>query len=167
MNAILANIHLAVQNRLTAKVPAIKWIDQDLGQLEFYSGKPPVLFPCILLDIVDVQYTDNSLNSQIATATLEVRLAVTSYDHSAHITPLNRTERALEYYNLEHLVNQALHGWCDGNYFAPLSRKSSQTEKREDALRVRPLRYEFAFMDDTAMPVAYSVVPRPDMENQV
>lgn len=163
MNAILANIHLAVQNRISTKVPAIKWIDQDLGQLEFYSVKPPVLFPCILLDIVDVQYTDNSLNSQIATATLEVRLAVTSYHHSAHITPLNRTQRALEYY----LVNQALHGWCDGNYFAPLSRKSSQTEKREDALRVRPLKYEFAFMDDTAMPVSYATVPRPDMDNQV
>ncbi len=26
-------------------VPAIKWIDEDFGQIDAYEGKPPVAFP--------------------------------------------------------------------------------------------------------------------------
>jgi len=32
-------------------VPAIKWIDEDFGQIDAYEGKPPVAFPCALVKL--------------------------------------------------------------------------------------------------------------------
>ena len=165
MNSILANILLLVQERIHTEAPAIKWIDQDLGQLEFYTmGQPPVLFPAVLLDFPDAQYSDMGENLQMAESVLEVRLAVAAYTPSAHVHSQAQKEKALEYYNVEHELNKVLHGWCDSRYFSPLSRTSAQTERREDNIRVRLLRYKFALQDNTAMTVAASTVPRPALD---
>lgn len=165
MNSILANILLLVQERINTEVTAIKWIDQDLGQLEFYTmGQPPVLFPAALIDFPDTQYSDLAENQQLGESVLEVRLAVAAYTPSAHVHSQQQKEKALEYYNVEHEVNKALHGWCDSRYFSPLSRTGGQTERREDNIRVRTLRYKFALQDNTAMAVAAVTVPRPALE---
>jgi hypothetical protein len=165
MNSILGSIFLAVQARLTTQVPALRWIDQDMGQLEVYTGdRPPVAFPSSLLDIVSINYSDCDEGIQICQATLEVRLAVAAYAPSAHVHQLSQKERALYYFDLEHEVNRVLHGWSTDGLFSPLTRASSQTEKREDNIRVRPLRYTFSFTDNTAVPLPAFTVPRPDLE---
>jgi hypothetical protein len=162
MDAILGNVFLAVQQRIVDQCPEIKWIDQDMGQLDFYNGERPlVIFPAVVLDIVDLTYEELGLNTQICTAVLEVRLAVAAYVQAAQVHSQQHKERALEYYNIEHRLNKALHGWCDSQYFAPLIRRHVKTERRKDSLRIRPLRYEFAFTDDTTLPVR-TTVPRPD-----
>jgi hypothetical protein len=165
MDAILANVFLTVQTQL-ATIPDLKFIDQDLGQLDFDDelDKSPVKFPCALFDMVDIQYTDNAEDSQLATAILELRLGLTAYAAATHYYQNNsHKENALFYFNLEHTVNKALHGWSDDMYFNPLSRISAQTEKRKDNIRVRVLRYAFGFTDNTAMPV-YTQLTRPDLE---
>jgi hypothetical protein len=167
MDAILANVFLTVQNRLASLlldgVPELKFIDQDLGQLEFEESNSPVKFPCALFDIVDTKYTDNSEDSQLSEGILEVRLGVAAYAAATHYyTNDSHRINALYYYNLEHRVNQLLHGWSDDQYFNPLSRVSAKTERRKDNVRVRVLHYAFGFTDDTAMAV-YSQLPRPDL----
>ncbi len=165
MNSILANILLAVQERIKTVVPSIKWIDQDLGQLEFYSmDRPPVLFPAALIDFSNTDYSDLSANQQIGEGILDIRLAVAAYTPSASVHSLQHREKALEYYNIEHELNKSLHGWCDDRLFSPLARTGAQTERREDNIRVRVLRFKFALQDNTAMTIASSTVPRPGME---
>ena len=44
-------IFSAVQSRLQQKVSELKWIDFDFGQLDAYELRPPVQFPCALIDI--------------------------------------------------------------------------------------------------------------------
>ena len=153
MDAILANVFLAVQARL-ATLPELKFIDQDLGQLEFDEKESPVKFPCALFDPIEIRYTDNSTNSQQGEAVLEVRLGVTAYAAATHYYANNSHKvNALGYYNLEHRVNKVLHGWSDDQYFNPLSRVSAKTERRKDNVRVRVLHYAFGFKDNTAMAV--------------
>jgi hypothetical protein len=167
MNSILANIFLEIQARILAEVPEVKWIDQDLGQLEFYDReRPPVLFPAVLIDIPSATYSDAGQYSQLAETTLEIRLAVAAYKQASHVHSLQHREKALEYYNIEHKLNQVLHGWSNSQFFSSLSRTGSITERREDNIRVRSLRYALTFSDSTAMPVTTSV-PKPEMELSV
>lgn len=164
MDAILANIFLTVQERLKTSLTDLKWIDQDLGQLEFYDKRPAVDFPCALIDIDDSDYSDEGENSQIGEGILIVRLGLTVYNSANHLTPTPYKEKAIDYYNLEHRVNSFLHGWCDSRYFSPLMRRKGFKEKRDDNLRVRVLRYVFAFRDSTAMEVPAFTVQKPDLE---
>jgi len=165
MDAILANVFLTVQARL-ATLPELKFIDQDMGQLEFDDSDQlcPVKFPCALFDPVEIRYTDNSEYSQQGESVLEVRLAVAAYTAATHYYQNDSHKiNALGYFNLEHRVNQVLHGWSDERYFNPLSRIRAQTERRKDNVRVRVLRYAFGFVDNTAMKVR-TPHPRPDLE---
>jgi hypothetical protein len=172
MDAILAMIFQTIQDRLATikkagNVNQLRFIDQDLGQLEIDeigTKESPVAFPCSLIDLVDLRYTDNSRNSQQGEGILEVRLGLTAYAAATHYyqNPAHKTN-ALEYFNVEHRVNKALHGWSDDRFFTPLSRVGATTEKRKDNVRVRVLRYAFGFVDNTAMEVRTATV-RPDIE---
>lgn len=163
MDAVLANVFLAVQKRL-ADLNLLDFIDQDLGQLDMDEERSPVKFPCGLLDICEIRYSDNIRNSQQGEAILELRLGLTAYAAATHYyTKDSHKTNALAYFNTEHTVNKALHGWSDDRWFNPLNRISSQTEKRKDNIRVRVLRYAFGFRDNTAMQV-WTQAARPDME---
>ncbi|MBC7399832.1 MAG: hypothetical protein H7289_07780 [Mucilaginibacter sp.] len=164
MDSILANIFLAVQQRLNSQLTDVKWIDQDLGQLEFYTTRPAVNFPCLLIEVDDTDYSDEGENSQIGEGIIQVRLGLTVYTDANNLTPTLYKEKAIDYYNLEHRVNKALHGWCDGRFFNPLMRRKSFKEKRDDNIRVRVLRYAFAFRDSTAMVVPASIITLPGLE---
>jgi hypothetical protein len=167
MDAVLANIFLNVQNRLS-ELPELKFIDQDLGQLEIDEvgeRESPVAFPCSLFDIAEIRYTDNSFNSQQGEGILEVRLALLAYSAATHYYKDNKhKQNALAYYNIEHRVNKLLQGWSNSEYFNPLSRMSAQTERRKDNIRVRVLRYSFGFVENTAMAVPAQTIERPDLE---
>jgi hypothetical protein len=170
MDAILANVFLAVQKRL-ATSEELKFIDQDLGQLEIdevNERESPVAFPCALFDIVDVRYTDDSYNRQEAEGTLEVRLALLAYSAATHYYKDDiHKVNALKYYNIEHRINKLLHGWSDDEYFNALSRVSARTERRKDNVRVRVLTFTFGFTDKTAMSIPVQVIARPDLETQI
>lgn len=169
MDAILANVFLAVQNRL-AESDEMRFIDQDLGQLEIDEigeRESPVAFPCALFDFVDVRYSDDSEYLQQGEAVLEVRIALLAYAAATHYKSDKHIQNALKYYNIEHRINKLLHNWSDDRYFNPLSRISARTERRKDNIRVRVLTYSFGFRDNTATPVPAQTIDRPDLDLEI
>lgn len=70
--------------RLGQKVPELRLIDEDYGQLEPNSDDQyPVVFPCVLLSAVGVEWADMGIpgpNVQRGTAEITVRLAIDCYD---------------------------------------------------------------------------------------
>lgn len=165
-DAILANIFLAIQGRLVEQCPEIKFIDLDTGQLEYKDAKerPAILLPCLLLDFTDIRFTDASEGVQVAEGSkFQARLGVDPFTMATHYLTQTQIANAINFFNIEHRVNLALHTWCDGIYFGPLSRIRLSTEKRNDGLRVRNIEYEFGYMDYTAMPIPAQTIPRPDM----
>ena len=40
----------AIQARITDKVTALKYVDEDWGQLDYYSPNMPVQMPALLID---------------------------------------------------------------------------------------------------------------------
>jgi hypothetical protein len=160
MDAVLGNIFLAIQQQLVAGCPALKFIDLDTHQLEFKDpgDRPMVLLPCALIDFTEARYTDLSDDIQSADdVILQVRIGVDPFTQATAFFSDTKIANALNYFNIEHTVNLALHGWSNSQYFGPLCRISMKSEFRNDKLRVRVLHYKFSFIDNTAMPVTTTV----------
>ncbi len=152
MNSQFANLFLLLQARI-ATVTQIKHIDQDFGQMEDHNGnnRPPVSWPCCLIDINSTTFTDYSQNAQSAIAKVVLRLGFPPYSSSASATPTEYKEKAIAYYDIEFLLHQALQGWSPdgdtGDTFGHMNRISAASENREDFLRVRAITYDIAFED--------------------
>lgn len=159
-----ANLFIALQERITTEVPEVKWIDFDFGQLEVYPDglKPAVLFPCVLVDFTGFQWQEASKGTQQGEGMVIVRVAHAPYTNSNQLTPAPQKEKALNCFEIERKVHIALHGWGDGN-FARLLRRSTDTEKREDTIRVRVMQYATSVKDAAAKPASQSVT-RPELE---
>ena len=63
----------AISKLITSYVPAIRFIDEDNGQLTDYE-QPPVMFPCVLIDTGQVFY-DNT-EDLLKTAKCQVKVTV-------------------------------------------------------------------------------------------
>lgn len=156
-----ANIYLKVMERLALMVPELRYIDQDLGQLENYTTRPAVSFPCGLIEVDEFDFSEvgNELR-QIGEGVVMIRLGYPAFNPANNLAPAAVREKALEYYNIEQKIYQALHGWCaDG--FSRLLRRKSKREERDDTIKVRVMVFAASFDDDTAKPV-YAKIPRPD-----
>ena len=86
MNAPFANIFLAIQQRIAATVPAITYIDQDLGQLNS-NGRPPVSWPCALIDFENFRFENLGENVQTAEGLVVLRLGFAPHSNSSQATP--------------------------------------------------------------------------------
>jgi hypothetical protein len=150
MNSAFAQIFKAIQARIQQQVPAIKYIDQDLGQLT--QQRPPVSWPCALIDMDDFSYSCLSDNTQCATGTVTISLGWATHSGSAYNTPTEVTAQSLAYYELEWQLNKALHGWRPGAAFGSLARVAAATRKKTGGCRVRELCYSLAFEDYSTKP---------------
>jgi hypothetical protein len=146
-----SNIFKAVQQRIRSQVPAIQWVDHDLGQLEAFDGeRPPVQWPCALLDFSQTDFLEMQ-GYQDGTFDLVIRLAFDQYEQTHSEMPEYVLDQALTYYELEHQLQAALQAWYgEGLLVNALIRQSAASEKREDDnFRVRRLVYRGTFSDAT------------------
>ena len=145
----LAQMLCAVEDRI-AGIDGIRMIDRYMGQ-DAYELRPGVSSPTVLVDVEDVEYEGMGGGSQMARATLSVRLYVASYASACQTAPQTARMEAMSDLTTERSLVEALHGWApadgDGNEWAePLIRMSSGNENRNDiGLRVRVLRFSTAW----------------------
>ena len=176
-----AILYIAIQQRIKEKVPAIRWIDQNLAQLES-SERPPVSWPCVLIDFDDWNFENMSELAQTASGNVIIRLGFAPFSGTNNLTPTAYKLKALEYYEIECQLYKALHGWtptlteetlsdfgndvgndlggmqkllndAQGWNFGSMIRSAAVTEKREDLFRIRVMPFSLAFEDYSAMRV--------------
>ncbi len=150
MNSKFANLFTAIQTRMAAEVPEVIWTDFDLGQLESFDGeRPPVEWPCVLIDFPDTAFTQMQ-GYQHGDVQVQLRLAFDEYEDTHSATPTPIKESALEYLEIEHKLHQAFQAWyASGLLVNAMIRVSAATEKREnDNFRVRRLVYTCSFADN-------------------
>lgn len=146
--------------RIQAKVPEIRFIDFDMGQIDFYDyengERPPVSFPALLIDLDNGKSDDVSDFEQEVEQDVTLRLVVDSYTKSSNIVPLTHRAKALSYFDIELKLHKALHNWQPLYQGEPIcqtmSRRSFVTERREDPLRVRRIVYTTGYNDNSASP---------------
>jgi hypothetical protein len=151
MNAPFANIFLSLQQRIQSQVPAITYIDQDLGQLKT-TTRPPVSWPCVLIDFEDFNFENLGENVQTAKGTVVLRLGFAPHSNSSQLTPAPFIQQAISYYDLEWTLHKAIQGWSPADDLGSLSRTNASTQKRQDNYRIREIRYSLAFEDYSTKP---------------
>jgi hypothetical protein len=145
-------------------VKELKWIDQDLGQLENYDTRPAVAFPCALIDFTQANYSSLAELAQFGEFTVQIRLGFTPFSSANQNAPTSVREKALRYYDIEQKVFDALMGWHN-DFTQPLVRVSAISEHRENdsmGLRVRVLTFTSSYQDESAQPVYHK--HRADLE---
>lgn len=157
-----ANLYESLVQRFKDEIPELRFIDQDLGQLENYDIRPAVAFPCLLIDLDEFKFSDVAgTNNQIGEGIIQFRLGLVQYSNSNNIAPVNVRANALKYYELEGKVYRTVHGWAPEG-FSRLLRRAEATEKRDDDIRVRVSKYFSSYTDTTASPTM-TTLPRPGL----
>jgi len=149
MNSLFAQLYLAVSNQIKQAVPEIKYIDQDLGQLEYYKDRPAVDFPCVLIEFPTASFQEEGQHTQWANVSVQIRLGFEPWSSANADAPPEVKENALEYYELEHKLFMALQHFDADGLIQPMIRMSAATERREDVYRVRELIFSTATEDDS------------------
>ena len=165
MNSLFAQLFLQLQAHITAKVPEIRWIDQDLGQLEWYEMRPAVSWPCCLIDFNQTSFDQMQQGKQQGNITFTLRLGFENYSASASTAPQAVKEKSLQYYELEQKLYEAVQGFDAGGLMQDCTRINSATEKREgDNFRVRVLTFTSLVDDSSAAQVYFKARPKIGFE---
>ncbi len=170
LQSFFAQLLLKLQAHIKEKVPEIKYINQDLGQLEVYDmDSPSVSWPCVLVDMSDTNYADLHQGVQEANmCTLMFRLGFNPFSQTSNLQPEEVRKLGLYYYELEHKLYIALQGYAADGFCQPMTRTRMATEKREeDAFRVRALIFTTSFEDDGASPERSTIHPDLDLEFEI
>lgn len=170
VTAFFSQLYLSLKDRILDRVPEIKWIDLDLGQLEHYDTRPPVAFPCVLIDFPDASYKAMGGQVQWGDPVVQLRLGFDSFTSANSAAPTLAQEQALTHFELEQALFAALQGWTPiynaGGIAEPLVRSRAATEQREDPFRVRVIHYTTAFQDDGAAPAITRVTAKMLINSQ-
>ena len=145
-----ANLLQELIDRLTEKVPSLRFVGQDIGQLENYELRPAVSFPCYLIDIDSFNFTDAQNEfTQLGQGTITGRLGLVKYTDISNLTPAQFMENAMKYLEIEQEIFVALHGWSPTG-FSRCMRTVTVTERRDDDIRVRVNKFGTSFTDTSA-----------------
>lgn len=147
-----AQLYLAIQARLKAQVAALKWIDQNFGQLEI-EPRPPVLFPTALIDLSGFVFEDLPNGVQKGNGRVIISLATAPFSNSNASTPTPQKEKAIEYYEIEWAIHNALHNWIPITGMEKLLRRTMDKQEAENiSIRERLIVFECGYTDCGAMP---------------
>jgi hypothetical protein len=127
-------------------IPSLRYTAEDWGQLDSFN-QPPVRFPCVLLDVEEIRYSDNGRGSQQGEASLTVRVADNRAVNGSFQAPPSTSEFAM--FDLLQAVYKALQG-LSGPGFSPLTRRHTVRVRREDGIREFRTSFDFAFTDNDA-----------------
>lgn len=154
-------LFIAIQDRLQLKVAALKWIDQNFGQLDNYEIKPAVNFPCALIDLSGFVYEDFPNGAQRSNGRVVISISTAPFTNSNMLTPVPQKEKALEYYELEHAIHIALHNWIPVTGMDKLTRRTMDKQEREDSIRERVVIFECGYTDLGAVPLKTTIATPP------
>jgi hypothetical protein len=154
MKSFFAQAYLAIQDRLTplkAAYPDL-FIEQDFGQEQFEQWRPATGFPAILIDFPECSYSHTGQSSQIAEATISIRILDAPFEQSYEGAPLETKEGAINIFELEAEICALLHGWqpeLDPPICQNLMRTRAGSNNRNSiGLRIREITFTTQFDDD-------------------
>jgi len=155
-----------IKFRLQEKVPALKYIDEDWGQLDYYNPNQPVKWPCVLIDVNQVAWTNEGQHVQLGNASVSIRVADMRLSNSNIKAPQAQRTRAEGILDLLTCVHAALHGWTGDNMNSPLTRLTTRKVNRDDGIREFEVIYVSQITDDSAK-ILYESYPMTAQKIQI
>jgi hypothetical protein len=152
--------------RIETEIPAIKWIDQNFGQLDNYTYDLETDFPAVLIDFSTTIYSDLMQYTQMADITVEVRLIYSPFASASSNPPMDLNEEAVQCYLLEQRLYETLQGWHN-DFSLPFTRIGAESEKEKyEGLRIRILNFSTGYEDSSASTVTPKATPNLSIEQE-
>ncbi len=121
---------------LLATIPAINFSDRDRGQIDRYTDRPAVQFPCALIKVNFPKRKNLDSRTQMITASIVVRVAFERLSDASSISTEQRRNSALAYYDAVESIENVFQGFADSR-LSPLECTSTIDEERPDLDVVR------------------------------
>lgn len=125
-----------------ATVTAIKYIDEDWGQLDDYGPHTPVKWPCCLVDFADAEYSDIGIdrsatpqNRQQTLVSITFNFANMKIGNSSKNAPINQKDQAYLLLGIIEDAHKKIHGFRPVENSGSLIRKSFRRIKRDDGIQ--------------------------------
>lgn len=149
---MINDILTVIQERLQANVEQLKYIDEDWGQLDFYSTNPPAKFPAALVEIQNVPWRNQGGKTQDGTVNVSINIADLRLANTNPRAPAGQKEKAASIWLIAEKVHRALHGWRNELYpeIGVLTRTSGKRVKRDDGIRQIEIIYSCVYLDTSA-----------------
>lgn len=137
----MKQIFLAIQNQLQTTVSALKYVDKDWGQLKY--DQPPVQWPCVLIDIESVNYSQMGQGYQKAEA--DICVTVGNVNHVRSSAMASSKTDSYETIELLDSIHQALQLFS-GKHFQPLQRTNLRKVFSDKGAEIYEMTYKTAFI---------------------
>ena len=125
-----------------SEIAELKHIDENWGQLDYYSPNMPVQYPCALIDVQQVQFTNlgkditkKPLQRQIGTVQIKITVANMRLSNSSMQAPRRQKEEVWAIWGIIEKIHQQLHGVSLLPNISPLIRISQNRTLRDDGLQ--------------------------------
>lgn len=110
-------------------IPELRYVNLNFGQLDAYFDQKPVVFPCAIIEVKEIDYQHISNFNDQQHATLSIRMA------SQQLGSLNNAQAETQLVNLVEQVHIALQSFApNGNKGGKMLRKKLIRRSREDGI---------------------------------
>ena len=150
-----------IKARLAEKVTALRYIDEDWGQLDYYASDAPVKWPCALITITQAQWSNQGRLTQTGIADVSIRIADLKLSNTNPKASDSQRAAANTIFDVMKDSFASLHGWTASSANGPLTRTQTRKVNREDGIREFEVIYSVQLIDTDAKPVltAYPMTP--------
>jgi len=131
-------------------IPALKYIDEDWGQLDYYSPNQPAKWPCALIDVSQVTWSNQGEHIQIGLVQVSIRVADLRLSNSSVNAPSGQQAAAASILDLMSSIHAKLHGWTADTANGPLTRTLTRRINRDDGIREYEMIFSVQFIDTSA-----------------
>jgi hypothetical protein len=137
MNTIIDNI----KNELDS-IKALKYVDENWGQLDYYSPNFPVKWPCALVDVSEAQFSNLGMDKsatpvhrQMADYRVEIRVANLKLTNTSVKAPATQKAQAHSVWVLIEDIHKKLQGFTPGENSSKLIRAGLSRVNRDDGVQ--------------------------------
>ncbi|BFM42690.1 hypothetical protein CFS9_13310 [Flavobacterium sp. CFS9] len=147
MKAFLENVQAKMRN-----VSELKSIDEDWGQLDSYSPNPPAKFPCGLIDITNLIFSNigkdnnaNPIHRQTGEGTITFIIADLKLSNTSFHAPQSQKDNAWKIWEIIEKIHQEFHGWRPVELSGALMRTGLRRIRRDDGIQEYQVTYSIGF----------------------
>lgn len=140
-----------VMERIREKVPELRWVDADEGQLDFQDSRPPVAFPCCLVELSYPGAENMSAahpGMQRVQISLELKIGFNDCASFNVNKPQQVRETAFARLDMVEALHRAVQGFKMENCAKSFRRERCRPQKRPDGLKVYEAVYVADFIDN-------------------
>ncbi len=138
----------SIQTKIS-EITEIKYIDENWGQLDYYSAYPPTQWPCCLIDISDIQYSNigidrnkTPIQRQMGNCVIKITIANIKLTNTSQRAPIRQKQDAWKVWELIEQLHQKLHGFVPIKNTSALIRQNLQRTLRDDGIQEYTITYQ-------------------------